>query len=142
MDMCWLIIMNLIRYSYEKIYISIYDGHLCIRQEPCYDAGQCVRKAFAWKMTWGSFIELPSVLPKNTNSFPVYSGMQKYKNICDKQEILRSNLADSEFQYAILSYWRWQKLMKVNKYRLFWKYLFKICVRTQKGITFALEKIE
>ena len=88
------------------------------------------------------FIELPSVLPKNTNSFPVYSGMQKYKNICDKQEILRSNLADSEFQYAILSYWRWQKLMKVKKYRLFWKYPFKICVRTQKGITFALEKIE
>jgi hypothetical protein len=25
------------------------------------------------------FIELPSVLPKNTNSFPVYSSMQKYK---------------------------------------------------------------
>ena len=32
--------------------------------------------------------------------------------------------------------------MKVNKYRLFWKYLFKICVRTQKGITFALVKMK
>lgn len=50
------------------------------------------------------FIELPSVLPKNTNSFPVYSSVQNTKIICDKQIILRSNLADSEFQCAILAY--------------------------------------
>lgn len=50
------------------------------------------------------FIELPSVLPKIQIAFLYIQACKNTKNICDKQIILRSNLADSEFQCAILAY--------------------------------------